>query len=358
MQNESGLADRMPSWRSFHDLPRAYGKAEATGRLRERPEDFRVDERLAFEPLGEGPHVYLRLLKRSTNTRWLADQIARLAGVRPETVGYAGLKDRHAETSQWFSVPVNEDREPDWSALESDEVRLLGQTRHQRKLRQDGGVRANQFDIRVRQFTGDRLASESRLESIRCAGVPNYFGGQRFGIEDGNLYAAVRMLGGARERADRFHRGIYLSAARSQLFNEVLAARVVAGTWDRVLEGEVLADGGGLVTLLGGAGREDGVHQTEPGLREPTGPMWGRGRSAARGEALEVEERALEPFASWRLGLEHVGLRQERRALRLMAQGLEWEWEDVDRSAGCALCLRFSLAPGGYATAVLREVCD
>jgi tRNA pseudouridine13 synthase len=343
-----------PIWSTFTTLPRVFGAPWLQARLRQRPEDFQVEELLDFAPSGEGEHVYLHLRKRDTNTRWLADRIAELAGVPPEQVGYAGLKDRRAVACQWFSVPLPPAREPDWERLAGVDLELLTVTRHERKLRQRDALSGNRFAIRLQQAGGDPAGLEERLETIRRRGVPNYFGAQRFGIDDGNLRQATRMLLRDRHgpRPDRFYRGLYLSAVRSQLFNEVLAWRVREGNWDCPLPGDILMDAAGeLIPLVEVPGADilEGVACLQV---HPTGPLWGRGRSPAKARALELEELALAGFPQWRYGLEHVGLSQERRPLRVGVPDLAGIWEGEQ-----TLLLTFTLPPGHFATAVLREIC-
>ncbi|RZA12538.1 MAG: tRNA pseudouridine(13) synthase TruD, partial [Lysobacteraceae bacterium] len=182
-------------------------------------------------------------------------------------------------------------------------------------------------------------------------GVPNYFGGQRFGRKGDNVQQAMAMFAG--RRVKREERGMLLSAARSELFNRVLSARVDAGYWDAALDGDVW--------LLHGSrsvfGPEPLTDALLARLRDfdihPTGPLWGEGEPRSRAAALELELAALEGDTAARLrkGLEGAGLRQERRALRLRPTGLAWQWAGDD-----ALELRFTLPPGSYATTVLREL--
>ena len=146
----------------LEQLPRAYGPAPTRGRIKADADDFHVQELLGFEPSGEGAHVWLQIAKRDTNTSWLAGQLARLARVPRRDVGYAGLKDRAALTTQWFSVALQGRAEPDWTALESAEVQVLRVTRHRKKLRR-GVHKGNRFRIRVRGLGGDRVRAAGRF---------------------------------------------------------------------------------------------------------------------------------------------------------------------------------------------------
>lgn len=307
------------------DFPFAYGRPEVNAEFRTEPEDFQVYEHLGFAPCGEGEHVYLHISKRGENTAWVAEKIADLAQVAVMDVGYCGCKDRHAVTTQWFSVYLPKlDSEPDWSALNSESIQLLHNARHQSKLRR-GDHQSNQFVIRLRNLSVvDKSAFEQKIEKVLSQGAPNYFGEQRFGRNANNLPEAHAILVEGRRMRDKQKRGLFLSAARSYLFNQVLAARVLAGNWQTLLAGEP--------------------------EQFPTAPLWGRGRSAATDEAAELEKLVMTDWAQWCDGLEHAGLQQERRALILKADQASWRWLDND------IELSFALGSGEFATTILREL--
>jgi tRNA pseudouridine13 synthase len=334
----------------WEDLPRAHGDPPARARWRVAPEDFAVDEVLGFDPLGTGQHVLLQLRKRGANTVWVAGQLARLAGVPPVAVGYSGLKDRDAVTTQWFSVDLAGRPEPDWGQVAPGTVEVLAAQRHDRKLRR-GSHRANRFVLVLRDLTGARAAVEERLGVLRDRGFPNYFGEQRFGRDGSNPARALAMLGGRLRVRDRAERGLYLSAARSVLFNRVLAARVGGGTWDRPLAGEVLMLDGRHSRFLAEEPTPELMERAARGEVHPTGPLWGRGEPEPREGARQFEEEALAGCGDWCRGLEEAGLEADRRALRARAHDLAWRWRGED-----ALELAFTLASGAYATALLREV--
>lgn len=331
------------------ELPRAHGTPPVRAALRARPEDFEVAEIVAFEPSGAGEHAFLHVEKRGQNTDWLAGRLARFAGVRPVAVGYAGLKDRFAVTSQYFTVHLPGRASPDWEALDLEGVRVLSATRHHRKL-QRGALRGNRFRIVLRDVEGDAGELGSRLEVIARLGVPNYFGPQRFGRGGDNLRQAERLFRGESRRLPRGKRSIYLSAARSRLFNAVAAYRVAHATWNRGLDGEIYALEGARAQF-GPEAPGDELARRLTGLDiHPTGPLWGRGEPPVAGECRELEEAVLAPFGLFREGLESFGMKQERRALRLRIDG-----PGLATEAGVAT-VSFSLPPGAYATVVLREL--
>ena len=330
------------------DLPYAYGTPPLAAQLRSSPEDFLVEEILGYEADGEGEHALLWVEKRGANTDWVARELARFAGVPPLAVGYAGLKDRHAVTRQAFTVQLAGKPDPDWHAFPHAEVKVLAAARHKRKLKR-GALRGNRFVLVLWQVEGDRARAEEVLGRIAARGVPNYFGEQRFGRGGGNVEQARAMFAG--RRVDRDKRSFLLSAARSHLFNEVLAARVERDAWDSPLDGEIWS--------LAGTRSWFGPEPFDAALADrlargdihPSGPLWGQGETPARGEAAELETAIALANADLVEGLAAARMDQERRPLRLMPQQLRWRWLESD-----ALELAFELPAGAYATVVVREL--
>ncbi len=356
-----GPHDARPSIGSVLPLP--FGPPVLQARIRTTPEDFFVEELDAFAPDGAGEHLLLTVEKRGMNTAFAAQRIAAWAGVTDVAIGYAGMKDRHAVTRQRFSVHLPGRETPDFATLVSDDLRVLAADRHARKL-QRGALHGNRFVLTLREVVGEPDAIEHRLVELATHGFPNYFGEQRFGRDGGNLEAAQRMFAGrklsanpsqkpARPGADfprmrRDKRSLLLSAARSELFNVVLVARVADGSWCRGLPGELW--------MLAGSRSVFGPESDPTALAErvalhdvhPSGPLWGRGALRTVDACRALEEAALAPYESFRLGLEQAGLKQERRALRTLAAGLCWEWLQPD-----VLRLCFELPPGSYATSLM-----
>ncbi|MGM0593910.1 MAG: tRNA pseudouridine(13) synthase TruD [Pseudomonadota bacterium] len=328
----------------------ALGRPECHGTIRSVAEDFIVDERLGFSPEGEGNHALLHVRKRGCNTEWVARQLAELAGVPLSEVGYAGLKDRHAVTSQFFTVHLSGVAEPDWQRLDSDALTILEVDRHRRKLRR-GRLRANHFCLTVRHLHGRCEALERRLQAVAARGVPNYFGEQRFGHHGDNLERARAIFRGQLQERDRHKRGLYLSAARSWLFNRVLSARVEQGSWNRALPGESLISNGTSSAFSVRLLSSEIERKVEQGELHPSGPLWGRGQPSSLAQARECEREALQAEAELKQGLEATGMEQARRPLRLPVEAFSWEWPEEG-----VLRLSFSLQAGGYATSVLREL--
>jgi len=329
-------------------LPHAHSGPAATGQIKQQPEDFIVEEILGFEPTGEGEHIFVQIQKRGENTDFLARQIAKYAGLPKMAVSYAGMKDRHAITTQWFGVHIPGKREVDWSGLESDSVRVLQSIRHNRKLK-TGALKGNRFTITVRELQGDRTLIEQRVQQIKTEGVPNYFGPQRFGREGNNLVQAKALFKGELKLRDRNLEGIYLSAARSEIFNRVLAQRVELGNWNQAIEGDVFMFEGSHSIFRAELDPETLQRVAEQNIH-PSGPLWGIGELATSGEALALERAVAAEYPLFCEGLERAKMEPARRPLRLTVTDLSFEFPDET-----SLRLTFSLTAGAYATVVLRE---
>jgi tRNA pseudouridine13 synthase len=336
---------------SLSDLPRAHGGPAGSARIRATPDDFAVREWLGFEPDGEGDHLLLRVRKRDANTLWVAKQLARLGKLHPRDVGFAGLKDRDAVAEQAFTVPARSALGLDWVGRHAEGFEVVAATRQRRKLKR-GALRGNDFELVLRDFDGDVAIVEQRLQRLSQAGAPNYFGPQRFGRAGHNLDVARAWLSGEAPEPERSQRAFALSAARSAIFNAVLAERVLAGTWNELCDGDV--------ANLDGSGSIFDVPSVDDTLMErcrtldihPTGPMWGAGAGERVGATAVIEREVAQRFATVSDGLLRYGLEAERRALRMAVSRLAWTWRDRD------LSLQFRLGRGSYATAVLHELID
>ena len=331
------------------DWARAHGVPLFSASIRDAPADFQVVENLGFEFSGAGEHDYLWVEKTAANTDWVARQLARHADVRPADVGYAGLKDRHAITRQWFSVP--NPGNPDWASFAAEGVTILDVQRHQRKLRR-GAHDDNTFRIALRtpQAAAMREQAGERLAVMAARGVPNYFGPQRFGRHGANLDLARRLFAGARLKRDK--RSIAISAARSFLFNEMLSVRVADGSWERILPGELVnLDGSGSVFRAEAIDATIERRASELDIH-PTAPLWGLRSEISPGVVGSLERDATQAYEDLRAGLERLAVKASSRPLRLRIRDLSWEFEDD------AIWLEFRLPSGAFATSVLREIAN
>ena len=289
-----------------------------TARFRCEPADFIVDEVLGFHPSGEGEHVYLHIRKTGQNTRWVIDELSRQWGIERSLFGHCGLKDRHAITTQWLSVqsPVET---PSIDVLDIPGVEVIATSRHEKKLR-PGSHEGNQFRLILRDITTDKQHIERALAAMAKTGFPNYFGSQRFGQNGQNLAKGWHLLS-KRRLSGHKKKGIYLSALRSFVFNQVLAQRIDQRSVERA--------------------------------EDDCGPLWGRGRARISADQQSEEVELLRPWATLCDALEFSGLNQERRPLMCTPAHLSWEWPQQDQ-----LQLSFTLPPGSYATALLTELAE
>ncbi len=326
--------------------PRAFGPALGAGRIRERPGDFVVREISQANPSGSGEHLWLLVRKTDCNTEWVARQLARSLGRPRRDVGYAGRKDRRAVAEQWFSVRCPS-RQVSPSDVQSPGVEILAHAWHDRKLKR-GYLQGNRFALRIRQVVLQRPLLQERISMLTQFGVPNYFGLQRFGRGLSNLHRAVGAFRGT-AGLSREQRSLALSAARSLLFNEILAARVEAKRWAALAPGTLAGLAGSRAVFV----VDEVDAEIEQRLRRldihPTAPLFGAPEKSPAGITAE-DQAVIDRFPVLRDGLIAAGAELAQRPTRAVVADLSWELEGTD------LLLEFSLAPGAFATAVVREL--
>ena len=339
----------IPTWKSLPlltaDLPGLGGV------IKSQPEDFVVEEIPAYEPSGTGEHLFLWIEKRNVGAELLIRQLAQRLRLQADEIGTAGLKDRHAVTRQWVSVPAR--AEPRLGELHGEGITLLHHSRHGNKLK-PGHLRGNRFTLLIRGVARPE-ALPALLQRLQTQGVPNYYGSQRFGHEGQTLAQGLALLQGrATPWAKKFSgwlRRLALSAVQSALFNAYVAQRLREGLLRRVLAGDVMKKWpfGGLFQAVDLA-----VEQSRLEAREtiPTGPIFGTKMFAAQGEAAQREAATLQQAG---LSLEAFAahgrlLTGTRRYAFVYPEELSAEVVPE----GVRLC--FTLPAGSYATVLVREL--
>lgn len=331
---------------AFPDLPPVGGKVGP------EPEDFLVDELPAYAASGKGEHQYVQVQKRLLTTPELVRRLAKACGVNERDVGYAGLKDKFAVTTQWLSLATKTVISEEMPLGEG--VKILAVTRHDNKLR-TGHLLGNRFTITL---VGVHESAFERAQQIavglRGEGLPNYFGAQRFGHAGRNLPDALSWLARGGRGRNRFEQKLFPSVVQSELFNRYLSARLALGA-RQLIAGEVVR--------LEGAGamfRVDDVEKEQPRFAARdlhlTGPMIGPKMRPAAADALALEQRltselGLSEAMLGALGREAPGTRRD-----LFAPLPDLQIEAVSDRAQPALRLSFTLPAGGYATEVLRQL--
>ncbi|ANO33690.1 tRNA pseudouridine(13) synthase TruD [Vibrio breoganii] len=311
------------------NLAYQHGKPTAKAKLKAKAEHFVVKEDLGFELLGTGEHLMLRVRKTGENTSFVANELAKFCGVKSKDVSWAGLKDRHAVTEQWLSVhlPKNDDLDFALFTKMHPSVEILEITRHNKKLR-PGDLKGNFFELTLSEVT-DVMAVEARLQAILESGVPNYFGAQRFGNNGNNLDEARRWGRDNVRTRNQNKRSLYLSTARSWIFNQIVSERLNQECFDSVIDGDVLSESGEITAALAG----DNALPTSD-------------------TALEIEQAAVDAEPDLMALIRGNRMRHDRRAIKLLPEQLSWE------SSNDEVVVKFWLDSGCFATSIMREVIE
>ncbi len=337
-------------------LPRALPEApRVAARVKDRPQDFVVEEVPAYLPAGEGPHLFLWVEKRDCSGGDLLRRLAAVLGIPAADIGYAGTKDRMAVTRQWLSVPDSCERAVA-AGISLQGIRVLGVTRHRNKLRL-GHLRGNRFRILLRGADPARVPDLQRTaDELTRVGFPNFFGVQRFGHCGESIALGLKVIEAgslddpAFARVGRFERRMALSAVQSALFNLVLRERMVRGLDRTVLAGDVLArvDSGGLFEAEDPAAEQARYEAGEVAI---TGPIFGHRSRLASGEPGAIERAVLAEA-----GLDPASFRAFTSLARGTRRPFHVRPEDV-RVAGHpdGIVVSFFLPKGTYASVMLRE---
>lgn len=328
-----------------------HGEPSASGVLKASPEDFVVIEDLGYRPDGEGEQVLVHVRKTGCNTRFVAEALAKFAGVPARDVSFAGMKDRHAVTEQWFCLRIPGKQTPDFSTFSLEGCEVLESARHQRKLR-TGALKGNAFTLVLRQID-DRAAAEQRLQLIKQHGVPNYFGSQRFGHGGNNLLMAQRWAADEIRVRERNKRSFLLSAARSAMFNQVVSDRLAQqGGLCQVMTGDALQLTGRGSWFVAEAAELASLQQrVNDGELRITAPLPGNGGWGTRDEALALEQQSLSADQALIALMDRERVEAARRAMLVVPRDLHWHWQD-----DATLTMNFWLPAGSFATSVVREL--
>lgn len=329
----------------LHELSFAYGQPRSSGQIKRSPEDFCVEENLGFALSGGGEHLYLLIEKKLLNTEDMAKIIARTVGLPLKAISYAGLKDKFAKTTQWFSLHLPGMVDPNLDGLTTDNYRLLKAVRHNKKLK-IGALKGNNFIIKIHDFGYDEHELLTRIDNIKAHGVPNYFGPQRFGINGNNLARAKEVLLENKKIKSRHLRGIYYSAARSFLFNAIVSLRVTDNSWNRPVRGDLMMLAGSHSIFPIDVVDDEIMRRVSENDIFPASPLWGIGKELLTEQALHLQSIAIEPWREWCEALERHGLQRLYRSMVLLPEHLQFK-DNV---------FTFTLPAGSFATTILREL--
>lgn len=328
-----------------------YGRPTAEGTIKATADDFVVIEDLGYAPDGDGEQLLVRIRKTGCNTRVVAEALAKFVGIHPRDASFAGMKDRHAVTEQWFCLRLPGKDTPDMRAFKMEGVEVLESARHRRKLR-TGALQGNAFTLILRHIT-DRDAVEQRLKKISAGGVPNYFGSQRFGHGGNNLLMAQRWAADEIRVRERNKRSFLLSAARSAMFNQVVSDRLAKqGSLTHVLNGDALQlTGRGSWFVATEEELEELQQRVDDNALRITAPLPGNGEWGTRDDALALEQASLTSQSALIALMTREKVDAARRAMLVIPRDLRWDWRD-----DATLELQFWLPAGSFATSVVREL--
>lgn len=333
--------------------PFAYllGKPSADAKVKAQAQDFQVIEDLGYEFTGEGEHFMVKIRKQGENTTYVANELAKACGVQSKNVSWAGLKDRHAVTEQWLSVHLpKQGDELDIAEFEAQhpQVKIVETARHNKKLR-PGDLKGNKFTIRLVDVT-DIQDVEARLAKIQSLGVPNYFGAQRFGKEGSNLSEARRWGRDNVRTRNQNKRSLYLSTARSWIFNHIVSHRIESECFNLLLDGDLVQDTNGELVLVDESNKQDLQKLITDGKRLLTASLAGDNALPTQGEAEQLENKFLDAEPDLMKLIRGNRMRHDRRPVALYANDMAWNVENND------VVVSFSLPAGSFATSILREV--
>lgn len=365
----------------FSLLAYAQSKPELIAQLKKEPEDFVVEEVSSNQLSGTGEHLWCWVEKRQQNTDWVAGQLAKWAQTSKKNIGFAGQKDRHSVSRQWFSIHLPGKPDPDLNELDVEGVIILSQARHNRKL-QRGDLVGNQFLISLKNIQAKatnannaeikelQFTLEKRLQTIQQQGFPNYFGSQRFGWQGNNLQEAQKLFAipadkaaqkrnkRNRNQSQRNKQGLYVSAVRSWMFNELLSLRIQENTWNQSIHGD-------LILLDDKPQAITNDEMLSDNKFNALGTLFGDAALCTEGHAKALEERIQNQHPIWMKGLQDRRVQPAYRSFAIIPQNFSWQWLEKSASQGDAgvqflpsLQLSFQLPAGCFATALLRECVD
>ena len=306
-------------------------------------DDFVVDEiPLPFK--GNGNFAVLHVKKVELTTWDMIAAFAEFLNLSAEKIGYAGLKDKHATTTQYISVEAKYEKQ--LKKFKHPQIKILKTTRHTHSIRM-GDLTGNRFSINlfgVSQIEAGQIEKLARKSEKN--GLPNYFGYQRFGRNEDSIEQARTMIAGDLHINDAKLKKFLVSVYQSLYFNNWLKERILLsreknGGKFMLLEGDVyLSNEEKLFTPKKMPQKDFETHKVIP-----TGLLPGRGVYRARGQAREIEERYDDEF------LYDKGL---RRAALVYPRELKLTYKnnfDI-------LNISFTLPKGSYATVFLENIAN
>lgn len=331
------------------ELHYLHSKPQQIGRLKAEFADFIVREELGYPLTGEGEFVAVKIRKTNANTLFVGEKLAEFVGISAKNMSYAGLKDRHGITEQWFCLHLAGQATPDFSTFQLEGVEILEVTRHNRKIRV-GSLAGNHFELLLRDVVKTEELKQ-RLAQLQAVGFANFFAEQRFGRDGHNLTQAQRWAKGEIKVKDRHKRSFYLSAARSEIFNLIVSARIQSGSINQVKENDI-------VQLVGSnswfVAKAEELAELNQRLKQQDIVLTAAliGEDSLNQTAPVEEQQIIAQHADLLTLMQKERMKSARRAMIAQAQDLHWQFEPE------GLRLQFYLNAGSYATSLVRELIE
>lgn len=326
-----------------------YGAASLTGVIKQNPEDFKVHEQLGFELSGEGEHLFIEVEKTELTTFQLIEIIAKHCGVAAKQIGYSGLKDKQAITRQWLSIQL-----PGYKQMpeipDGEQYRILDKQWHDKKLRV-GVHKFNDFEITIRNIEGNMDELTVTIKRINEFGFANYFGQQRFGSNQDNVSQALRVLGNRHKskRLSRQKKGLYLSALRSEIFNQILAHRINQGIWKEPVDGDLFMLSG-TQSMFAEALNDELIQRYQALDIHSAVSLMGCGESRITSQALAIENEVLNDAGEMIEILNQQEVKRAYRSSRAIAHHMVIEVLD-----SATVYLKVRLERGVFLTSLINH---
>jgi tRNA pseudouridine13 synthase len=322
------------------------------GLLKQEDQDFQVEEIPLYLPSGEGQHIYLLLRRRSLTTKEVVSNLQKLFEIHETDIGFAGLKDRNAVTTQWFSLSLGANAKieevKEKIKLNLEALEILDASKHTNKLKTAHLV-GNKFKIVVKNVEKNSFSIAKKIrDEVLGSGIPNYYGPQRFGSKKDNHIIGKQILLKQKKEKRRWVKKLMLSAYQSHLFNTWLSNRILSKKFNSIIKGDLLQ------TITGQRPfpyDEDKEHLKEfkEQIISYTGPIYGPKVSTPTDDALESEEKILETEEVNIEDFKNSKLPGARRLAHIYLNDINIE--EVNEG----LEFSFTLNKGSYATSLMRE---
>ena len=306
--------------------------------------DFIVDEIPHIEHKGKGNFLILRIKKIEITTWDMIAAFAKHLNIPAEKIGYAGLKDKHATTTQYISIEAKFEKA--LKKFKHSQIKIIHFTKHTHSIRM-GDLAGNRFSINL---YGVDTVEAGRIEKLSRKseknGLPNYFGYQRFGRDKESINQAKEMIKGDTFIEDAKLKKFLISIYQSLFFNEWLRERVLLsreknGGKFMLLEGDIYLSSEDKIFTPKKMPQQD----FEAKKVVPTGLLCGRNVYRARGKAREIEAKYDDEF------LYDKGL---RRAAIIFPKDIEYKYDKNFNIFNIA----FTLPKGSYATVFLENIAN